>query len=193
MTENCLTGSRNAIIADASRIAQLYAINFPEHIMVQRGLLTNVTYLEEHLASKTEQWIVYDSGKALIGVAALAMVPEVGLGEIERVCVDREHRGNGVAQTICSHLVELAREQNLGFVEAFARGDQYGMQRTFEKLNFTVYGVAPRFEIVHNGRIVREQFVHMGLLLKSMSVDESSLDLIGVAKRLHQQIHDCKY
>jgi len=123
-----------------------------------------------------------------VGVAALAVAAPVGLGEIERVCVDALYRGNGVAKKLCSRLIENARERDLGFIEAFARGDQYGMQRTFETLGFTVYGVAPRFEIVHDGRVVREQFVHMGLEIKPETIDERSMTLIDAAKRMHALI-----
>ena len=79
---------------------------------------------------------------------------------------------------------------DFGFVEAFARGNEIAMQKVFEKLGFTTYGVAPRFEVVHfdeknNPIIIREQFVHLGLTLKPETIDEKGMDLIAGAKKIY--------
>lgn len=179
---------RAATNLDIGQIANLYTSSFPEHVMVHRNLLNNHDYLIERIKCADERWVVEENNGVIRGVAALAMAPPIGLGEIERVCVDREHRGRGIALSLCAQLIEDARLANLGFVEAFARGDQPGMQRTFDKLGFRVYGVAPRFEVVHNGVIVREQFVHMGLELKPETIDESKMSLIPSARKVYDII-----
>jgi N-acetylglutamate synthase-like GNAT family acetyltransferase len=180
---------RKAALSDVEKIARLYEKSFPEHIMVRRGLLSSPSYISEHIQSDSEVWIVAEKGGEIVGVAALAIAPPIGLGEIERVCVGREHRGHGTAYEICSALVDEARRRGLGFVEAFARGDQPPMQRTFEKLGFMVYGVAPRFEVMHGDRVVREQFVHLGKEIKPETVDESGMRLIPAAQRIYDTVH----
>jgi len=198
-TENQNTAEKRAIVRpaegrDLEEMAELYATSFPEHIMVHRGILNNPSYLGEQIASPDQRWKVAELDNEIVGVAALSIARPVGLGEIERVCVGLPFRGNGVSTGLCGSLVEAAREQELGFVEAFARGDQPAMQRTFEKLGFIVYGVAPRFEIIHNGigrkkKVVREQFVHMGLELKPETVDEKKMDLIPDARGVYERVH----
>lgn len=180
---------RRATVNDILEITNLYRNSFQEHIMVQRGILTSEEYFQNQLKNLDEIWTVVEKENKVVGVAALAIIRPVGLGEIERVCVDRNERGCGYAVALCEYLVNEAKNQDLGFIEAFARGDQPAMQRTFEKLGFKTYGVAPRFEVVHNGRIVREQFVHMGLELKPETVDEKSMVLIPTAKKLYNQIN----
>lgn len=180
---------RKAAPSDVEKIARLYEKSFPEHIMVRRGLLNSPSYISDRISSDSEVWVVAENEGEIVGVAALAIAPPIGLGEIERVCVGREHRGNGTAYKMCSALVDEAVQRGLGFVEAFARGDQPSMQRTFEKLGFTVYGVAPRFEVVHGDKVVREQFVHLGKELKPETVDESGMRLIPSAQRLYDTVH----
>jgi len=174
---------------DCENVAKLFANSFKEHIMVNRGLLSNPSYIINRLKNPDESWVVEEDNGMIRGVSALAICFPVGLGEIERVCVDVPHRGNGVALSMCNYLVNLASEKNLGFVEAFARGNEPAMQRTFDKLGFRVYGVAPRFEVVHNGQIVREQFVHMGLELKPESIDNSGTVLISQAQKVFERIY----
>ena len=152
--------------------------------------MNNPDYLSARIKNSDECWVVEESDNVIRGVAALAIASPVGLGEIERVCVDKRCRGQGIALSLCSRLVDEAILANLGFVEAFARGDQPGMQRTFDKLCFKVYGVAPRFEIMHDGKLVREQFVHMGLELKPETIDESKMMLIPNARRLYGLINE---
>ena len=176
---------RLATEQDLEQIAGLYERSFPEHIMVHRGLLNDPGYLVKRIQSPDEVWAVEECEGTIRGIAALAVIAPVGLGEIERVCVGQPHRGNGVAGKVCEYLVDQAKELDLGFVEAFARGDQPAMQRTFEKLGFKVYGVAPRFEVVHGDRIVREQFVHMGLELKPETIDEKAMSLIAPAQEAY--------
>jgi N-acetylglutamate synthase-like GNAT family acetyltransferase len=188
---------RPAESRDLEGMAQLYASSFPEHIMVHRGILTNPSYLGEQIKSPDQRWNVAELNGEIVGVAALAIARPVGLGEIERVCVGLPFRGNGVSSGLCGSLVDAAKEEELGFVEAFARGNQPAMQRTFEKLGFIVYGVAPRFEIIHDGadgkkKVVREQFVHMGLELKPETVDEEEMDLIASAQDVFDEIHQHK-
>lgn len=182
---------REALSPDLEQMAKLYHHHFSEHIMVQRNLLNNPSYLAEKIRNKDEKWVVAKTKEQIvIGVAALAISPPVGLAEIERVCVSAQYRGNNIAVNLCSALVDYAREIDLGFVETFARGNQPAMQRTFEKIGFKVYGVSPRFEIIHDGQVVREQFVHMGLELKPETVDEQKMVLITAAKRIYNQIND---
>ncbi len=176
---------RTASERDLEPIAQLYQKSFPEHILVQRRLLNDVHYLDQRIKNPDERWVIAEDEGSIVGVAALAIAAPVGLGEIERVCVSHEHRGNGIAEDLCGALVDHARNAALGFVEAFARGDQPAMQRTFEKLGFKVYGVSPRFEILHDKNIVREQFVHMGLELKPETIDEQTLSLIPSANKIY--------
>jgi N-acetylglutamate synthase-like GNAT family acetyltransferase len=174
---------------DVDIIAKLYETEFPEHIMVDRGLLNNPDYIKDHIHNPDEVWVVAEKDGQIAGVAALCVVGPIGLGEIERVCTSKPHRGNGVAHSMCDYLLDEARGRKLGFVEAFARGDQPAMQRTFEKLGFRVYGVAPRFEIIHDGKVAREQFVHMGYELKPETVDEENMRLIPAARIVYDQVH----
>ncbi|GEM_PF-3579692 len=183
---------RKAEMKDIEQMARLYSKNFPEHIMVHRGLLNNPEYLMKRLQNQDEIWAVKEKDEEILGVAALAMVPPIGLAEVERACVASPFRGNGVAYSICSFLVDQANKHDIGFVEAFARGDQPAMQKTFEKLGFKVYGIAPRFEVVHDDRIVREQFVHMGLELKPESIDEKAMILIPKAREVLEAIRKPK-
>ena len=176
---------RPATEQDLEQIAGLYNSSFPEHILVQRNLLNNPSYLKERIQNPDERWVVGEKNGRITGIAALALCLPIGLGEIERVCVDGAYRGNGIAEYMCKSLVDEAKTLDLGFVEAFARGDQPAMQRTFEKLGFQVYGVSPRFEVVHNGKVVREQFVNMGLKLKPETIDETEMSLIPAAKRIY--------
>lgn len=180
---------RRATMNDILGMIDLYRNSFQEHIMVQRGILTNEEYFQKQLNNPDEIWTVVEKENKIVGVAALGIARPVGLGEIERVCVDKNERGCGYAVALCEYLVNEAKEQDLGFVEAFARGDQPAMQRTFDKLGFKTYGVSPRFEVVHGGKIVREQFVHMGLELKPETVDEESMVLTPKAKKLYDQIN----
>lgn len=180
---------RFATVEDTGAMAALYNDSFPEHIMVQKGLLNDPQYLEGRLGNNDEKWVIAEKEGKLVGVAALAICPPVGLAEIERVCVDIPYRGNGVAYKLCEKLLEEAKTGGMGFVETFARGDQPAMQRTFEKAGFKVYGVAPRFEVVHERKVVREQFVHMGLELKPDTVDERQMQLIPLAQGLFDIIN----
>ena len=177
------------ITSDTNRIAQLYNTSFSEHILVQRRLLNDPTYLSHHFQNKDEIWVVEECGEEIRGVAALSLCLPIGLGEIERVCVSKDHRGKGISLSLCDRLVEEAKNKDLGFIEAFARGDQPAMQRTFEKLGFKVYGISPRFEVMHDGQVVREQFVHMGLLLKPDTVDEHAMHLLPAAEKIYRAIH----
>ncbi len=180
---------RPARIGDLPDMAALYSASFPEHILVHRGLLNNPEYLEKRIASPDERWAVAESGARIVGVAALALCLPIGLGEIERVCVDTQYRGKGIGSMVCRSLLESAKECGLGFVEAFARGTQPGMQRSLEKLCFKVYGVAPRFEVMHGDRVVREQFVHMGIELKPGTIDNAGTSLIPAAEKLFKLIN----
>jgi N-acetylglutamate synthase-like GNAT family acetyltransferase len=189
ITRVALATVRHAQTQDAHAVAHLYETSFPEHIMVHRGLLNNPEYLRGRFAAEDERWVVAERDSAIVGVAALAIIPPVGLAEIERVCVQRTLRGSGVAYRLCEALVEEARARDIGFVEAFARGDQPGMQRAAEKAGFRVYGISPRFEVIHDGVPVREQFVHMGLELKPETIDERTMKLIPAAQRLYDAIH----
>jgi N-acetylglutamate synthase-like GNAT family acetyltransferase len=174
---------------DSKNIAELYDKNFSEHIMVQRGLLNDASYIESKLNQDEEEWIVAKVNNDVVGVAALAMIKPVGLAEIERVCVARSYRGNSLAYKMCSYLLDSAKVQGMGFIEAYARGDQPAMQKTFQKLGFKVYGVSPRFEVIHDGTVVREQFVHMGLELKPESIDMKKMKLIPKAQTLFDMIN----
>jgi N-acetylglutamate synthase-like GNAT family acetyltransferase len=175
--------ARRATADDAPEIAILYERHFPEHIMVRKGILNDPGYIREKIADPNHIWAV--AGDRICGVAALAIAPPVGLGEIERVCVDARYRNNGIGGAICGLLLEEARQQDLGFVEAFARGTQYAMQRTFQNLGLRVYGISPRFEIMNDGRVMREQFVHMGIELKPETV-LAGTNLIPPAKELQE-------
>jgi N-acetylglutamate synthase-like GNAT family acetyltransferase len=172
---------------DLEKMARLYEAGFPEHIMVRRGILNNPDELAKKISDPDQTWVVADTGSKIIGVAALAVVPPVGLGEIERVCVAQPFRGNGVAKSMCSYLVEDAIRKDIGFVEAFARGTQPAMQKTFDNLGFKVYGIAPRFEVMHDDSIVREPFVHMGRLLKPGTLDLQGTSLIKQAQEVFDQ------
>ena len=156
--------------------------------MVYKGLLNNPGYICDRLQQEDEAWAVAESDGIIKGVAALVMAKPVGLGEIERVCVSDEYRGNGLAGEVCEHLLEEAGTQRLGFVEAFARGDIPAMQRTFEKIGFKFYGVAPRFEVMHGDKVVREQFVHMGYELQPETIDENSMRLIPQAQNIYNAL-----
>lgn len=183
---------RKAEMKDIEQMARLYSNSFPEHIMVHRGLLNNPEYLVKRIQNPDEIWAVEEKDGEIVGEAALAMIPPIGLAEVERVCVARPFRGNGVAYNICGFLVDQANKHDIGFVEAFARGNQPAMQKTFEKLGFRVYGVAPRFEVLHDDKIVREQFVHMGLELKPESIDEKAMILIPKAQEVLSAIRKPK-
>ena len=180
---------RRANQNDVNQIATLYDNFFPEHIMVRRGFLNNPEYIAQRLENFDEFWAVEQLESEIRGVAALAISTPVGLGEIERVCVGIEHRNNGIAKKLLAKLITESKRRDLGFVEAFARGDQPSMQAAFEKNGFRVYGVSPRFEIVHEGKVVREQFVHMGLELKPLTIDEQNLVLIPNARSVYEAIH----
>lgn len=174
---------RPATEQDLQRIADLYTTSFPEHIMVHRGILNNPKYLTQKISDPEQQWVVAEVNNEILGVAALAIAHPVGLGEIERVCVARPFRGNGIASAICSYLTRKAEEEGLGFVEAFARGNEPAMQRTFQKLGFQVFGIAPRFEVMHGDSVVRELFVHFGKVLRPETVDyEGATFIPGVAQ-----------
>jgi N-acetylglutamate synthase-like GNAT family acetyltransferase len=175
--------ARKATAEDAPRIARLYELHFPEHIMVRKRILTDPGYIREKIADPDHRWAV--AGDDVYGVAALAIARPVGLGEIERVCVDARYRNNGIGGAICGLLLDDAKAEDLGFVEAFARGTQYAMQRTFQNLGLRVYGISPRFEIMNDGRVMREQFVHMGIELKPETV-LAGTNLISPAKELQE-------
>lgn len=181
---------RIAKLEDVEQIAKLYSTSFSEHILVQRGILNNPKYLAKRLQNPDEIWAVEEKDGKIRGIAALAVCLPIGLGEIERVCVETEQRGKGISYSICNFLVDKAKDLDLGFVEAFARGDEPAMQRTFEKLGFGVYGVSPRFEIVHNDKVVREQFVNMGLELKPETIDERKMNLIPKAQEVYNLTHN---
>ncbi|MFA6073415.1 MAG: GNAT family N-acetyltransferase [Candidatus Woesearchaeota archaeon] len=168
---------------DVVQIANIYKRSFAEHILVHRGILTDTNYLLDRLNVDSEVWVVNEQRGIIKGVAALGLTSIVGLGEIERVCVDEKYRGNGVALSLCSYLLNEAKQRDIGFVEAFARGNMPSMQQTFLNLGFDVYGVSPRFEIIHEDRVVREMFVHMGKILKPETLYLTGLDLIAPAKK----------
>jgi RimJ/RimL family protein N-acetyltransferase len=175
--------------SDLDNIAKLYTENFPEHILVHRGILNNFTYLEGKINDPDQVWAVGEHDERMVGVAALAIFPPIGSAEIERVCVEKSFRGNGVARGICSYFVDLARQLGLGYIEAFARGNEPAMQRTLEKLGFQVYGISPKFEVMHGDKVVREEFVNMGLLLKPEILDTDEMDLIPDAKKVYTFLH----
>jgi len=174
---------------DLDQIASLYNRSFPEHIMVHRGFLNNPEYLREKINNKDEIWAVEEENGTIRGVAALGITRPVGLGEIERVCVDIPYRGNGVAKALCEYLTEQAVEQDLGFVESWARGCQPGMQKTFENLGFSEVGISARFEIIQivddKERVVREKFVHYELILKPDTIKKET-NFIPKVQELHE-------
>jgi N-acetylglutamate synthase-like GNAT family acetyltransferase len=178
---------------DLEEVAGLYQTSFSDHILVQRNVLNNPSYLQKQIMDNDQIWKVGEVDGVIKGVAALGSVPIIGSGELERACVHQDFRQNGLSYKICSSLMEDAQEIGLSFVEGFARGTQPAMQRTLQKLGFKVYGVAPRFEVMHNGRIVRENFVHMGKLLDESRLDLTGQLLIPEADRVYDSINPIIY
>jgi len=169
---------------DAFGISQLYSSAFPEHILVHDHVLDNPEFIAREIEDGKKFYVAAEFNNAIVGAAALAYEPKLRGGEIERVVVDPRFRGNGVCKNLCKVLVGEAHVLDLDFVEAFARGTQRAMQQTFHDLGFRVYGISPRFAVLPEGKIVREQFVHMGRVLKPDSV-YAKTDLIGEAQALY--------
>lgn len=178
---------RRATVADVGQIAELYEKNFPEHIMVHKKVLNNHSYLEKKLNNQNEIWTVAEKEGKIIGVAVLRVVYHMGFGELSGACIAKPFRKKGIFHQLCKKLIDEAKNQGLGFIEGFARGDEQAVQKTLAKLGFKVYGVAPRFEIARQGNIKREQFVHMGIELKP-GITEGSANLIPIAQILYDKI-----
>jgi predicted GNAT family N-acyltransferase len=170
---------------DLERVAKLYNDNFKASINVHNGLYTPEN-IGKWFGDSNQHWLLVGSDSAVFGVAVLNISPIDNLGEVERVCVAEEHRGEGVSQKICSDLLDIAVKKNIGFVETYARGDQPAMQKVFANLDFGVYGIAPRFNIIHNGVVVRKPFVHMGKVLSPESVSLENLQLVPPAGEIYK-------
>jgi N-acetylglutamate synthase-like GNAT family acetyltransferase len=179
---------RLASAQDSGQIAEMYEIAFSEHILVHEGKLNNPEFINGMIADPNVHYIVASQNGKIVGAAALAIADIIKGGEIERVVVADEYRGNGLSKDLCGELVGVAKEQGLQYVFAFARGGMKPMQKTFRNLGFEVFGVMPIFAIVHEGRVVRENFVHMGLLIEPESLYDNN-DLIPEAQRLYDVIN----
>lgn len=185
---------RSATIDDAENIAKLYNDHFSEHILVHRNILNNPEYVSNQIKDSNQKWVVSDINNEIVGSAVLAMAKVVGLGDIERICVNSDFRGKGLANHLVNRLVEVGKDENLGYLTADARVNTPAMQKTFLNLGFNAYCVTPKFEIINldNNQVVRELFAHMGCLLKPETVYTQNTHLIGEVKEVFentQKIH----
>jgi len=62
-------------------------------------------------------------------------------GHLEDLMVDPQYRGRGLAYNLLSHIIEVARQQDLARVELTALNDNYNAHRLYEKLGFTANSV----------------------------------------------------
>ena len=183
---------RHAISTDAQEIADLYKSSFQEHILVQRGILSNPKELEKQIALENKYWLVAEKEGKIKGCAAIEVADWNKSAEIERVVVDNEYRGNGVGSEICKSLVECAEKVGVEYLFAHCRGPEFGMQRALEKQGFRVSGIMPVFHVVHDGRKIRENFVYMERFLNGAEKDVESPDnLIPAAQRVKDAIEGC--
>ncbi|MDW7738808.1 MAG: GNAT family N-acetyltransferase [Bacillota bacterium] len=63
-------------------------------------------------------------------------------GHIEDVIVDPAYRGKSAAYSLLKHVLEVAREKNLGRVELNCLEDNHTARRLYEKLGFKTDSVA---------------------------------------------------
>lgn len=174
---------RRAQPGDAEEISNLYRRSFPEHILVHQGILSDPDKMEEQLKVPNKYWLVAEEKGDICGCAAIEVADWNKAAEIERVVVDERHRGNGIATDLCKELTSVAETIGVEYIFAHCRGPEIGMQRALEKQNFEVMGIMPVFHVVHNGKVIRENFVYMAKLLNNAWVNiESKDELIPAAE-----------
>ena len=84
-------------------------------------------------------------------------VKERHRGWMIQVYVRPAHRGSGMAEALCEHLIEHARDEVLQ-VHLGVWSENHAAIRLYEKLGFETYGTEPRYLFV-NGRFCDEHLM----------------------------------
>lgn len=181
---------REPRLGDCENIASLYKNDFPEHILVKWGVLSNPEKVKEQISTENKKWIIAESKNRIIGSSALEVSEWNSAAEIERAVVAKDMRGNGIAKGMCRTLIdEVAEPIGVKYLFAHARGQEYGMQKSLQNCGFKVGGIMPVFYVNHNGREVREYFVYMFRFLNNGEKEVESFDnLISAAKAIKYRI-----
>jgi N-acetylglutamate synthase-like GNAT family acetyltransferase len=179
---------------DCEELGNFYGINFKEHVLVYRNILSNPKELEKEIEREDKKWLIAELNKRIVGSSCLEVSDWNSAAEIERVATAIDMRRNGIAKTLCKTLTyEIAEPIGVKYIFALARGPEYGMQKALHDLEFKIHGVSPEFYVNHNGREVRENFVKMGRFLNDGELEIESYDkLIPIAKDI-KDIIDKQY
>jgi len=177
---------REPNLKDSEKVANLYKINFPEHILVKRGILSNPEKMKEEFQKENKRWLIAELDKKIVGCSAVEFSEWNSAAEIERVVVAKNMRNNGIAKKMCKALIDkIAKPEGVKYVFAHARGPQYGMQKVLKDLDFKAVGIMPVFYVNHEGREIRENFVYMCRFLNGGENEiESEDNLIPEAKSI---------
>ena len=177
---------REAELDDVRKVAELYRLNFPEHILVKRKVLSYPKRIRQEFLTDSKKWLLTSLDDRIVGSSALEISDWNSAAEIERVVVAKELRGNGIAKEMCRTLTEdVAEPIGVKYLFAHARGQEYGMQKALQDNGFKVGGIMPVFYVNHGGREIRENFVYMYKFLNNGEKEVESNDrLIPIAKTI---------
>ena len=181
---------REAQKRDCEKMANLYKNSFPEHILVLWGFLSDPKYLEKEIKAKDKKWLVTELDRRIVGSSALEVSDWNDAAELERIVTEKEMRGNGIAKGMCKALTyEIAEPIGVKLNFAWARAQEYPMQKVLYDIGFRPRETSPEFYVNHDGRIVRENFVRMTKYLNGCEDEIESFDnLIPSAKAIKDAI-----
>jgi len=168
---------REATLKDAEGMANLYKIDFWQHILSFRGQLSKPKKIEKEIKCRKKKWLLVENDSNIIGCSAIEVFDWNKGAEFQRFVTKKEMRGNGIAKEMCRTLIfDVAQPIGVKYGFAWARAQEYGMQNVLEYCGFTPKGFDFPFYVNHNGREVRENFVYYSRPLNGGEKELESFD-----------------
>mgnify|MGYP001576935100 CR=1 FL=1 len=126
---------RTAIKKDAKAIAEIIKKHFETDYMGFANF--DDKYIKEKM--KKDAFFVAENDGKIIGCTRLAFV-DIDLAEIRTLCVDKEFRRQGIAQSLIDGAVKFLKEKKMRKVIARAKSDNKEAVRILEKNGFKQEG-----------------------------------------------------
>ena len=135
--ESCTKETMKIRIAsknDAKEIANIIKRHFESDYMGMANF--DEGYIKEKM--KKDTFLVADSD-SIIGCIRLSFV-DIDLAEIRTLCVDKEYRGKGIAQSLLNEAVSFLKEKKMRKLIARMKSDNKDAITLFEKNGFKQEG-----------------------------------------------------
>ncbi len=173
---------------DASELANLYRISFPEYPY------TKVQEEEYHLGMADNlgfiRLVEVSQEEGLVGACGVPLTPECLLGEIVQVVKHPDCQTNYASLPMINVSCEICSDIGIEKLFAKARTRSPGMQKAFLRCGFDPYGIEIGQYVVYHDRAVRETMV---LMYKFLGEGKKRIDEMGsieasVKKRLKHNL-----